>query len=84
MSNLPPYSGDLTTCAACGYGAADTTYRATGECIHRTNEVLDTVAGEINPRLCRACSRCGHQWDEATVTPDPEAPPPADAKEQRS
>lgn len=73
MSTLPPYTAEHGTCTACGADNADTEYRASGECIHRTNEVIDTVGFEPNPRLCRSCRRCGHRWDEATVTSDPEA-----------
>lgn len=67
----PPFSGDDVPCAACGFAGAFTTYRATGDCAHPSSEVIQTM--RLNPRLCRTCGRCGHQWDEATVTPDPEA-----------
>lgn len=79
----PPFSGDDPTCTACGFVGARTTYIGFGECIHPAADGF-VSAFAPNPRLCRECKRCGRQWDEAPITPNPEAAPPSDAKGQPS
>lgn len=62
---LPPFTGEGAVCRMCGYIGADTEFRSTGTCLHET----DTTVGsyDSNPRLHRACLRCGYAWDEAPL-----------------
>lgn len=62
---LPPFSGDDPRCAKCGNKGAYTSYMATGRCMHQWP--YDVIGFSPNERLHRECSRCGHQWDEATI-----------------
>lgn len=62
---LPPYSGDDTVCAKCGFVGASTRYRGAGErgALESKPRRLSTT-GE---RLERECVRCGYAWDEAVA-----------------
>lgn len=81
-ADMPRYSGARPECVKCGYGGPDvragmegrrpltdtatTEFMATGEC-HHPDHVEDTYERVSNPRMHRACRRCGYQWDEAPV-----------------
>ena len=59
---LPPYSGDDTVCAKCGFAGASTHYRAAGERDVWKSKSRGPSRGE---RMERECARCGYVWDEA-------------------
>ena len=68
---LPPFSGDVPTCAKCGHKGASTLYLAHGRCLHNGTAVIGLYPNE---RLHRECGRCGYQWDEALAAVSVEEP----------
>lgn len=63
MTDLPPYTGDNTTCPKCAHQGADTHYRKEGD--QRPGEFFAVPPGQRHERLERRCPRCGFTWDEA-------------------
>lgn len=63
MTDLPPYTGDNTTCAKCAHQGATTTYRKEGD--ERPGEFFAVRPGDRHERLERRCPRCKYCWDEA-------------------
>ncbi|WP_405721049.1 hypothetical protein [Streptomyces sp. NBC_00046] len=50
---LPPYSGEFTTCQKCGYDSTATRYRAAGEhSTHDRQTVRPSAEGERLERQC--------------------------------
>lgn len=69
MTDLPPYTGDTTTCTKCGHEGATTTYRKTGD--QRPGDFFALPPGDRVERLERRCPRCTYTWDEALADRPP-------------
>jgi rubredoxin len=65
-AQLPPFSGDDTTCPKCSNTSAYTEHKEAGE--PGANDVIG-FAPERPERLERRCSRCDYVWDEALNPP---------------
>jgi hypothetical protein len=65
VKELPPFSGDDTTCCKCSNEGALTRY------IAENQPSCGLRVGLGRPqRLERRCTRCGFEWDEA-INPPP-------------
>lgn len=66
-AQLPPFSGDDTTCPKCSNPSAYTQHRKAGE--HGSDEHATFGPSKRGERLERACARCDYVWDEALNPP---------------